>query len=579
MLSLLAAIPCSTQADAPEPPVGNSAALKQPPVSASKAVTEAQLRSLWSLKRARQAPFDVEIVSTRTADGYRTDEMYLTSRRTPDGPDRIFCTYSRPENPDPRAPAYLDLTGGRDVAGVEWLARRYRGAVLDIEWRSPDLKHHTKWARPAASGIFGMAEPIDDNFNTMFVTGIRRAIDFLESQPGIDGTRIALGGGSMGGWYSLLVAGVDRRVTCVYDVYAAGGGVANFTAPLNAEQRRIWTAAFDPLTYARRTRASTLLYLGTNDFFFSLGNAMMEQAGLAGEKRMTIIPNWNHNFGPFGRKAPEVDKAWIDHCFHGEPAFPAVTDPKPRGDAYSWRADGPFPIKRSVLCWSPGGAVWTARYWVEIPATQHGHEWTASVPQRFAGLGAMLFATAVDEKERVVSSRLVARTGADPLTSAGPLWPGDAAWDVESGAAAWRLPGPARSSAFWSQEVTATGARGIQVTPTDAAGKIALLTNSVSLASGRAAQYAGFRLLVDGHGASGELAVSLERRSGDATGIAYTKRVPYGKGETEIRIPWAEFKGPDGEPTLPYPFDGLRLDGDRAKGTLLTIEAVELYRR
>jgi hypothetical protein len=579
-------MPCSTPADVPEPPVGNAAALKQPPASASLAVAKAQLRSLWNLIGARQAPFDVEIVSTRTADGYRTDEMYLTSRRTPDGPDRIFCTYSRPQNPEPRVPAYIDLTGGRDIAGVEWLARRYRGAVLDVEWRSPDLKHHTKWARPAASGIFGMTEPLDDNFNTMFVTGVRRAIDFLQSQPGIDGKRIALGGGSMGGWYSLFVAGVDRRVACVYDVYAAGGGVANFSAPLSAEQRRIWTEAFDPISYARRTRASTLLYLGTNDFFFSLGNAMNEYARLPGEKRMTIIPNWNHNFGQFGRKAPDVDKAWIDHCFHGDPAFPTVTEPEPRpqqvartgGGAYVWRADGPFPIKRSVLCWSPGTAAWTARYWVEIPAAQHGHEWSASVPERFAGLSATLFVTVIDEKDRTVSSRLVTQSGIDPRTAAGPLWSENAAWDVDRGAAAWRLPGPARSSAFWSQEVTPAGSHGIQVTPTDAAGKIALLTNSVLLASGRAAEYAGFRLSVDGHGSSGELAVSLERDSGDATGIAYTRHVPYGAGETEIRIPWADFKGPEGAPMLPYPFDGLRLDGDRAKGSPLTIEAVDLYR-
>ena len=104
-------------------------------------------------------------------------------------------------------PAYIDLTGGREIEGVMWLARQYRGAVLDIEWRSPNLKYHTKWARPSSAGLFGVTERAQDSFNFMFETGIRRAIDFLQAQPGIDTKRIACGGGSMGGWYSLLTAG------------------------------------------------------------------------------------------------------------------------------------------------------------------------------------------------------------------------------------------------------------------------------------------------------------------------------------------------------------------------------------
>lgn len=535
-----------------------------------------QIRDLWDLRAARAVPFDIEVLSTRTEDGYCTDEMYLTSRMTPDGPDRLFCTFARLVSATPLQPAYIDLTGGRDVAGVTWLARHYRCAVLDIEWRSPDLKHHTKWARPSPNGLFGLNPNLTDDFNCMFVTGIRRAIDFLETQPGIDQSKIACGGGSMGGWYSLLVAGIDRRVACVHDAWAAGRDVARTVQTLPPDKCALWRAAFDPLSYAGRVRAATLMYLGTNDFFFPPDNGMAHYNRLRSEKRVLLVPNCNHGFGPFGVALPEVDRNWIDHCFHGSPGFPAVSDPVARGRAYRWRVTGPASAKSSTLYWSPGNPIWQARYWIGIPAARHGEEWTAEIPTQYAGLAAVVYASAFDERGSGASSRIVSRKGTDPTTTAGPMWPGNALWDIERGAAAWRRPGPAAENAFWTEEVTVAAPSGISVTPTDPAGKVSLLTNSVILASGRAAEYSGIRLVIDGQGASGELTVSLERDSGVQTRVAHRAYIHYGSGRATVSIPWSEFQAAGAAPSAPYPFDGLRLDGDRETGRTLRIESLEL---
>ena len=40
--------------------------------------------------------------------------------------------------------------------------------------------------------------------------------------------------------------------------------------------------------------------------------------------------------------------------------------------------------------------------------------------------------------------------------------------------------------------------------------------------------------------------------------------------------PYLDYKSPAGSPAMPYPFDGLRLDGERADGAAITIESIKL---
>jgi cephalosporin-C deacetylase-like acetyl esterase len=568
--------------DAARNSTGNSSVVTEGSASTTiPPAVESQIKTLWDLSEARKVPFDVEVLSTRTDDGYRTDEMYLTSRMTPDGPDRIFCTFARPIATSPSQPAYVDLTGGRPIEGVTWLAKHYRCAVLDIEWRNPGLKHQTKWSRPSPNGLFGLNPTLTDDFNCMFVTGIRRAIDFLVAQPGIDPTRIACGGGSMGGWYSMLVAGIDSRVACVNDAWAAGRDVAGTVQTLPADKREIWRTAFDPLTYAGNNRAATLMYLGANDYFFPPNNGMEHYNLIRAEKRMLILPNCNHGFGSFGVALPDIDRNWIDFCFHAGAAFPTLSDPSARGRKYRWKTAGPSAIKSSVLYWSPGTPVWQARYWVGIPAERHGSAWTAEIPAEYAGLAGAVYASAFDENGNGVSSRIVSRKGADPNTAGCPTWPGQTLWDTERGASAWRRPGPAAEYALWAEDATFVSPCGISVTPMDPAGKVAVLTNSVILASGHASEYTGIRLIINGGGTPGDLTVDLEKDSGipvHSAHITHKAHIHYGPDSTTANIPWSDFVSSDKTPSTPYPFDGLRIDGDREKGRTLTLERIEMYR-
>lgn len=577
-LAFAMAAPCSGQSSQ-STSTGNTAVVVQGKSDAVPIAPDIlkQIRSLWNLKEARKAGFDVELLSTHTEDGYRTDEIYLTSRVTPSGPDRIFCTFSRPINPSPRVGAYIDLTGGRDLVGVNWLAHFYRCAVLDIEWRSPNLPHHTKWAKPSPAALFGLDPNLTGDFNTMFATAIMRAIDYLVTQPGIDPEKIACGGGSMGGWYSLLAAGLDPRVKCVYSAYGAGKNVANALDALTADRRQVWAAAFDPLTYAGKVKAATLFYLGTNDYFFPPDHGMAHFDGIHGEKRMLLVPNDNHDFAPFGTELPHVDKQWIDHVFRGDAAFPTVSNLVGHGRVYRWNVHGPRAIKSSTLYWSPGSPAWQARYWLALPGVARGKVWSAEVPAEFASLGGALFANGFDDEGRGSSSHIILRKGTDPAVVSGPQWPGGTLWDLERGVSAWRRPGPAHDYGLWTQELALAGTSGIKVTPTDAAGKVSVLTNSVILASGAVGKFSGILLTIDGAGTPGELSVILERKSGNPYRTASVAHVTYTAGETEVKLPWSAFKRADGVVETPYPFDGLRIDGDRTKGLPLAISRIEMW--
>jgi len=341
----------------------------------------------------------------------------------------------------------------------------------------------------------------------------------------------------------------------------------------------MWLGAFDPINYASRTSAKTFVYLAANDYFFWLGDGIANYDALAGDKRLLIVPNYNHNLGAFGAPIPDCGWDWVEHCLHGKPAFATVSDPRARGGAYTWKAAGPLPIVRSVLYWSPAKVNWPSRYWLPIPAVPCGDTWTAEIPRQFIALEARVYATVFDQGNRAVSSRIAARRGLDPCTQHGPLWPTDSLWDTQRGAAAWRPPGPANIAGSTPASVEAVGDNGLRVAPDKEQRRFALLTNSVVLAAGRAREYAGIRLVVDGCGHHGKLTISLQRGSGSADEIAYTTTARYRPAKTSIAIPWAAFGGPTGAPKEPYPFDGLRFDGERADGSALVIESIALYGR
>lgn len=120
----------------------------------------------------------------------------------------------------------------------------------------------------------------DDDYRVSIeqVKNLRRALDILLRQPGIDTARVACVGHDFGMMFGTILAGIDRRIrmsvlmagtTCLSDWYLIG-------AKVKPEQQRKVEAKLKPLCpalYLPRATGPVLLQFGNNDPYVSLKNA------------------------------------------------------------------------------------------------------------------------------------------------------------------------------------------------------------------------------------------------------------------------------------------------------------------
>ena len=537
----------------------------------------------------RKVPLDVEIVSTKVDAGYRVDEMYFTSETSPGGPSRVYCPFARPEHADKPVPLVLWLHPGgahADAPRALWIAQMLKCAVLDVDWSGQWVKgpkEFTKWHGPGANTYADQCNVATDLKGSSLyhiVIAARRALDFAAQQPDVDMTRVCGVGGSWGSYLTHLIAGVDGRIRYAYCGAGAGrfspdshGAIANGVNALPPELRRQWIAAYDPYSYATHVTASVCQEIGSNDWFFWLGDVLANFAALPGEKRLLIRPNNNHGTG--GRDVPSPLFDWPKYCLGEAKPFLDVAQGSLRceGRHYTWQVTG-GEAAAGTLYFSPGNPCWTARYWLAVPGRKYDGRWMAELPTGLAGLAGQAFVNVTDADGRVVSSMPVTRAGLDPSAQPGPLWPGGALWDTRSGADAWRATGPANHGGPGKPLIEVTPAGALQIATTGTDKSFVVLSNSVILASGHAAAHKGIRLVVGGNGREGVLKVALQRNSESTHELAYTAEVKYGASAAALELPWSVFAAPAGAPKLPYPFDGLRLDGDRAGSTPVAIEGI-----
>jgi dienelactone hydrolase len=515
------------------------------------------------------------------------EEYYISSERTNEGPNRIYCAIARPElasNPVPvvlifhggggHASPALALAAARRHPGMAGLAMDYNG-----QFAPGGGPHVTQWQNVSREQNLNLVPDLRNWRMYHYVIAARRTIDFLETLPWADAHRVGCVGVSYGGWVALILAGVDERVRCVTTGVSAGGVgeiPSKAAQPMRwdpPEQRALWLANYEPLAHAPKTQAGVFLQLASNDYWFWITGAARQLAALPGPKGWVIRPNSNHGAG-----GPEISDlaapAFMRHVLLGAPGLPAVTHlaSSEQGERFTWRISGPRPVTRTALYWSPGNAGSSARYWIELPAALVGDFWEARVPPDLASLAAQAFVNVLTDDGLAVTSALVVRTGIDPLTTPVAGWADDMLWDRARGAAAWRTPG-----SWYPQTEVAVNPEGLSLRPTGANREFCALTNSALLASGRAAQHPGLRLQIDGRGQAGTLKVTLTRDTMNLDERAYVAEIAYAAGAGEYPLAWSAFKLATKNvtaPPMPCPFDGLMLSGARADGTPLIVAKI-----
>jgi cephalosporin-C deacetylase len=118
----------------------------------------------------------------------------------------------------------------------------------------------------------------DRNYYKRVVTGAVRAVDYIASLPEWNGTKLGVTGSSQGGFLSLAVAALDKRVTCYAAVHdamcdyeselkgVAGGWPHYFYNVKTPDVKKIEGARYyDGVNFARRITAKGWFSFGYND--------------------------------------------------------------------------------------------------------------------------------------------------------------------------------------------------------------------------------------------------------------------------------------------------------------------------
>ena len=154
----------------------------------------------------RDLPFVFHLVRKRSEDGIQNQLMVTSS---PFGYRRM-AELIRPEGETPcTAILYLhwyepeSSDSNRSHFEVEAREMAKRGAaslLIETMWSDPDF-------------FLKQAQADDPQNSVQQVVDIRRAMDFLLAQPGIDPERFAYVGHDFGGMYGVLAGGLDKRPT------------------------------------------------------------------------------------------------------------------------------------------------------------------------------------------------------------------------------------------------------------------------------------------------------------------------------------------------------------------------------
>ncbi|MFN8450531.1 MAG: hypothetical protein U0521_18580 [Anaerolineae bacterium] len=170
-------------------------------------------------------------------------------------PAILYVHWYEPSAPNSNRTQFLDE--------AETMAREYGVESLLVEtmWSQPD------WYRAGRS----LASDYDDAIRQ--VIELRRGLDVLLSQPGIDPARVAYVGHDFGAMYGALLSAVDRRAKAF--VFVAGASNFNnwmlFGVPPDQPGLDDYKARMEPLAPARfvaRTAPAAILFqFGSEDFY------------------------------------------------------------------------------------------------------------------------------------------------------------------------------------------------------------------------------------------------------------------------------------------------------------------------
>jgi dienelactone hydrolase len=210
------------------------------------------------------APFDVKITKIEMRDGIEVrDITYLN----PDGGRKAaYLVIPANKNNHPAAlMVHWYAPEERDSNRTQYLNQAIELAKLGVVSLLPE----TMWSEPKWFSTRKRADDFEASART--VRELRRELDLLLSQPGVDKTRVAFVGHDFGAMYGAILISVDKRPT-LYALQAFTNEMSHwylYGPKMPEPERSRFTKTLQPMDATEHLRkaapAPVLLQFGTKD--------------------------------------------------------------------------------------------------------------------------------------------------------------------------------------------------------------------------------------------------------------------------------------------------------------------------
>ena len=382
------------------------------------------VEELWEDFDPRGIPLEIDIIREWTENGSRWKEFYFTGEIWEGSSVRIYAMYAEPEGAR-NLPGMLHIHGGGQTVNTDWLRywneRGYSAMTFNWGGEWPDRERYALWGKleqgnhRQSNHMTTLPNPKANSWYHWILVS-RRALTFLEQQPGVDPERLGIFGISMGGTIVWNLAGIDDRVKAACAIYGAGWNSYSKDTAVpdhNADNPnyRAWRRLLAPEAYAHRATCPILFLDASTDQHGNMDYAYRTLEDVPTETRQVFTPRFRHHIEPEDAATLPLFMDWWLKDGSPLPETPAITLALDSTGNPVARVvpDRPSEVERVAIYYGVENTLPPTRSLRSPNVTSTGDEWTASMTVSDVDAPIYAFANVYYSSGAALTSQLVKR--------------------------------------------------------------------------------------------------------------------------------------------------------------------------